>query len=388
MSLRQRQVIRADLGARVARAQLVSVLLAFVAPTVLVGLAQALVAMHLLTSDSGAYRRVLSLHSILVVFFGIVPGVPFALGGFLTSSHGGKRSARLGLASLVLFWMGMLVVSVAILSGKIDSGFYYLASLGLRSRWSVAALSGGLLLAAMGCALNALQLAMFDKTRPERTLWTQLMRVGAITQTLVLPIQVVLVVVLACAPFKSSYGWMHGANSLEFLHQLFWFAVQPAILAAAPPVLGFVTIYLDNWTAESSSRSSLVLHSAVAYSVLSFTTWGVHSASIGQSAPMTALFSASCLLMTVPAILPYPAWLAQLRAIPSGYRMHAWVPASIIAMLAACVLMALPLVTPLANASEQGRVMRIVCLHLFGVVIASAIVAGRKWIRTTLEPAL
>jgi len=386
--LRQREVMKADLGARVARAQLVSVLLAFVAPAVLAGLAQALVAMHLLTADSGAYKRVLSLHSILVVFFGIVPGVPFALGGFLASSQRGQRSARLGLASLVLFWIGALVVSVAILGGKIDSGFYYLASFGLRSRWSITALSGGLLLAAMGCALNALRITMFDKTQPERTLWTQSMRVGAITQALVLPIQVVLVVVVAWAPSKLSCGWMHETNRSQFLYQLFWFAMQPAILAAAPPVLGFVTNYLDNWAAESSGRSSLVLHSAVAYSVLSFTTWGIHSASIGQSARMTALFSANCLLMVVPAILPYPVWLAQLRAIPSGFRMHAWVPVSIIATLGICVLMALPLATPLANASEQGRILRIVCLHLYGAVIAGAIIAGKRWILTTPAPAL
>jgi len=376
----------------IARLQLVSVVVVIVISMAHVIATRGAVGLGWLEPHSEGCRRAMTLHEICAVYLGLLPGLPFALGGYLLGRVPSEErgSTFLGWASLCLYWSGALIVIISAFNGEVDTGLNYIASYRSGHRGAVIALSAGLFIVSLACWANAhwcLRRFFSEAREPGVYLWARLMWMTAIVQALLLPAKAALLLLVGFGPVRGNSLLAHWINEPTLPHQLLWFTVQPAILSTFVPVVGYVSASLGALSPVSSRQSRLVFHAALSYSILGFASWGIQCASLGQSTRMTVLFSAVSLILLVPISMPAVVWLDQLRRMPSGFRNPSWVPVSAIAMLAVCAAIAMILFSPVSGTDEVRHALQYACLCLLGVSLLVILLGGdRRLLSSSVAP--
>src|SRR5690606_23222398 len=75
-----------------------------------------------------AYNQLFSMHGIMMVFLFLVPSIPAMLGNFILPIQLGARDVafpRLNLASYYIYLTGGVLVVVALIAGRIDTGWTF-----------------------------------------------------------------------------------------------------------------------------------------------------------------------------------------------------------------------------------------------------------------------
>src|SRR5688572_14686779 len=97
------------------------------------GLGASMVRLELMTPrgdlmESDTYNKMFSMHGILMVFFFLVPSIPATLGNFLVPLMIGARDLafpRINLLSWYIFMIGGTLVTVAAITGGVDTGWTF-----------------------------------------------------------------------------------------------------------------------------------------------------------------------------------------------------------------------------------------------------------------------
>lgn len=337
----------------------------------------------------GLYNRAMTLHAIVMVYLVLIPGIPFALGPWLhrASMNTEKRTRnRVGWASLCAYWCGAIVIVTSTLQGRFETGLCYMTAFHGSQKAAAIWLTLGVLAIAVASALNAYGFADIpwrrragDYPANGRSTLSTLITMSAVAQTLLLLVQVCTVMLMLAERFGAArIDTAASAEPTLFLH-LFWFYAQPALLTSVLPVMGIIAHVFEPPLGQPACRNGWIVHAGLVFSILAFSSWGIHLVGAGQSPLMCMLFSATSLLLLVPLSAAFSVWLGQLRRSPlAGAPLMLAVGAMITLLLG--VLSGLP-VAVLSTSSILGRTFfELGQLHFIGsaVVLAALLLTLRS----------
>ncbi len=297
------------------------------------------------------HARATTLHGIVMVFLVLVPGIPFALGRFYAKGQLGIEGRRTsGYIGLYLYWVGGAAMLVSAIVGRFDRGLCFFEGYDAHTSGAVIWLTSGALLVGLAGTSNGFSLLRSAQglttsrnEAPGPNVFVTLMCVSSLMQTVALPALASAVALLlveragAFAVFDASRG-----GDPMFLRQLFWFYVQPAILASIVAAVGAITHCLERLGASLDRERGWIVGSGLAFSMIGLTTWGIHLVGLGQSPLLSTLFSATNLLLLVPLAVPFSVWIAAMRQLAAKRRSALTGVAGVTVLLAIGLLLGLP----------------------------------------------
>lgn len=288
-----------------------------------VGLAlQPIAGQHAGTS-ADEYRRLYSMHGLVMVFLVALPAIPGVLGNWLLPELlGVERMAwpRLNLLAFHLLLAGCALFLVAFLAAPVDTGWSFDVPFAVTSGASLSWSLFAILTIAVSYACNALNvLATLVTSRKGERDWLALptfawsLGLASIAQLLALPVLIGALVILLAqrAGATDVLGAASFASDVRF-SEWFWFFAHPAFTAALLCALGAVAEILASHTATSNIARRSTIFCLVAISVFSFAGFGVHSLGRGSSPDSAAMWSALALLSGVPFAVLVAQWWSML----------------------------------------------------------------------------
>ena len=382
--------VRSDMSSRAARRvallQFISVATALILGMLIAVVARAAVAMGGAgIVESGLYSRAMTLHAIIMVYLGLIPGIPFALGRLLAPAlldgelHGARRT---GWTSLGLYWAGAILVVASAVAGRLDCGLSYFIRCDSGHSRSMAGLTVGVLFVGLAVATNGYAFVAasrrFHTRRHDKknlSTFAILICISVIVQSLVLPVQACTLVLMLVNRLGSALNVGRGGDPL-WLRQLVWFYLQPAMLASILPVVGIISHFIERHTLQVARHNTWIVRSALVFSILGFTTWGVNLVSAGQSPLASVIFSATSLLLLVPLSVPFPIWIAQLRQVSPQHRSQLSYAVGAIVLLALGLLSMLPAAMLSVNSVLHGTQFEVGQLHFIGMAVGAMVLLG------------
>jgi cytochrome c oxidase subunit 1 len=347
--------------------------------------------------ESGLYDRAMTLHAIVMVFLGLIPGIPFALGRLLSPVLLSREFciARSWIwTSLCSYWAGAVLIVASVTMGRLDTGLCYVVAYSSGHSKAVIGVTCGVFLVGLACAIHgfgfvAAAQRFYSRHRDNGlSALAILVCMSVIAQVLVLPIQGCTLALMLAERFGTAkvFDVSRGGDPLLLRH-LFWFYVQPAVMASILPAIGVVSHILDRHAVQGRRHDPPIIHSALVLTILGFTTWGIHLIGTGQSPLMSALFSAVSLVLLVPMSVPFPIWFAHLRR---GFPEDR---AALIFALGTMILLAFGAFAGLAmsmlgvNAVLSGTYFEVGHLHFIGGAVGTmALLGGMHCAGSTLAP--
>ncbi len=328
------------------------------------------------------HGRATTLHGLVMVFLALVPGVPFALGRFYTSVRPGiegRRGRFSSFTSLCLYWVGGAAVLASAVVGRFNRRLCFVEGYDAHVAGRIIWLASGVFLIGLAGTVNGL--ALFRSTQgltasrsQALNAFVRLMCMSSLMQTIALPAWACMIALLLVerSGTRAVFDATRGGDPMVLM-QLFWFYVQPAILASIVGTIGAITYFLERLGASLDRERGLILGSGLAFSIIGLTTWGIHLVGFGQSPLLSTLFSATNLLLLVPLAVPFSVWLAAMRQLAAKRRSALTGVAGVTVLLAIGLLLGLP-VSVLGPSQVFGRTyFDLGQLHFSGAALCATI---------------
>jgi len=310
---------------RIALLYLGSITLMFV----LGGAAAVLIRLHLI-EPTGAlvqpetYNKLFSMHSIIMVFFFLIPSIPATLGNFLVPLMVGARDLafpRINLLSWYLYIIGALIVLGAIATGGIDTGWtFYTPFSSTYSHTHVVAAIMGIFLAGFSSILTGFNfIVTIHKMRAPGLTWFRMplflwaMYATSVIQILGTPVVAVTLSLVAVERLfhVGIFDPALGGDPILFQH-LFWFYSHPAVYIMILPAMGVISELVTCFSKKRIFGYSFIAFSSIAIAVLGFLVWGHHMFVSGQSVYAGLVFSVLSFLVAIPSAIKVFNWTATL----------------------------------------------------------------------------
>ncbi len=306
---------------RIALMYLVTVALAFLAG----GILALLLRVELLTPgktimDVQTYNQVFSLHGIIMVFAFIIPSIPAILGNFVMPIQIGAKDVafpRLNLASYYIFVAGIAIVLMAMLFGRVDTGWTFYTPYSESIGTPVLFVTTGVFVAGFASILTGLNfIVTIHKMRAPGLTWNRLplfvwaIYATSIVQVLATPVIGITMVLLFLERVLSIgiFDPALGGDPVLFQH-FFWFYSHPAVYIMILPAFGVMSELMATFSRRAVMGYKFVALSSVAIAFLGFLVWGHHMFVSGQSATSSIIFSLITYLIGIPTGIKVINWV-------------------------------------------------------------------------------
>jgi cytochrome c oxidase subunit 1 len=272
------------------------------------------------------YNQFFTLHGAIMVFLVIIPGIPAALGNFILPIHLGAPDVafpRLNLASLYLWYSGMALFIVSLVTNAVDTGWTFYtpySSAPYGSQMSVVpAVAGAFVLGFSSIFTGVNFVTTIHKFRPKGMGWFQMplslwgIYATAILQVLATPVLgITLLLLLVERAFGIGiFNPALGGDPVLFQH-FFWFYSHPAVYIMILPALAVMSDLITTFSHKHIFGYRFVAYSSIALALLSFLVWGHHMFVSGQSKLAAMVFSALTFTVAIPSAVKVFNWIATL----------------------------------------------------------------------------
>jgi cytochrome c oxidase subunit I len=268
-----------------------------------------------------AYNQVFTLHGILMIFGFLVPSVPAVLGNFVLPIHLGAKDVafpRLNLASYYIYLLAAIMIVLAIVLGKIDTGWTFYTPYSLHTSNAIIIMALAIFVAGFASIFTGINfIVTIHKMRAPGRTWNRLplfvwsLYATSIVQVLATPVLGITTLllflerVLQIGIFDPALG----GDPVLFQH-FFWFYSHPAVYIMILPAFGIVSELMATFSRQRIYGYTAIALSSVAIAMLGFLVWGHHMFVSGQSAISSILFSLITYLIGIPSGIKIFNWVA------------------------------------------------------------------------------
>jgi len=270
------------------------------------------------------YNQAFTLHGGIMVFLVIIPSIPAALGNFVLPIMLGAKDVafpRLNLMSYWLWIVGAIFLVYSIFAGGLDTGwtFYTPYSIDQNSAMGgvIPAVTGAFILGFSSIFTGMNFIVTIHRLRPEGMTWFRMplflwsIYATAVIQVLATP---VLGITLALLAVERAFGIgifnpALGGDPVLYQH-FFWFYSHPAVYIMILPAMGIVSELIAVHSHRHIFGYSFIAWSSVAIAMFSFSVWGHHMFTSGQSPLVNVVFSFITFSVAIPSAVKVFNWLA------------------------------------------------------------------------------
>ena len=290
------------------------------------GLFAMLIRMELLTPQgdmmtADTYNRMFTQHGVVMIFLFLIPSIPAVMGNFLLPIMVGAIDVafpKLNLLSYYVYLTGAVILTAAIVSGGVDTGWtFYTPLSSTYSNSSVMLATLGAFVTGFSSILTGLNfLVTIHKMRMPGLTWFRLpLFVWAMYATsliFVLGTPVVAITLLLIF-VERAFGFplfdpAIGGDPILFQH-LFWFYSHPAVYIMILPSFGVISELVTAFSRKRIFGYAFVAFSSVGIAVLGFLVWAHHMFTTGMSVYAATVFSAITMLIAVPTAVKVINWV-------------------------------------------------------------------------------
>ena len=274
--------------------------------------------------ESETYNKTFSQHGIIMVFLFLIPSIPAVLGNFLVPLMIGARDLafpRLNLLSWYLYSLGGTFVLAGIVTGGVDTGWYfYTPYSSTYSNGQVALTLVGVFIAGFSSIATGVNfIATIHKMRAPGMTWFRLplfvwaMYATSIIIVLGTPVvAVTLLMVIFERAFRIGiFDPALGGDPILFQH-MFWFYSHPAVYIMVVPAQGVISELVAAFSKKKVFGYPFVAGASLAIALLGFLVWGHHMFTTGQSMYASMVFSIISFLVAIPSAIKVFNWAATL----------------------------------------------------------------------------
>lgn len=335
--------------------------------------------------------RARHLHSAIMLYLCVVPGVSAALGGVLLPRLLGQNHCannRYALASLCAYWVAAIVLVASVCRGGCDSGILYSTTYPVCSPVASLGVAVGVLLMGISCSLNGIFVIkatanwLLDGPRTRGLPPVAgTVCINGIMHLLLLPVQCLTVTLMFQRHFgvRSFLDPSNGADPI-LLRQLSWFYLHPLMLVALFPVFGLIDYAVENNLAKRSSEkppaSAVLLYAAIIGAVLGCFTSGIHLLHAGLSPWLSTMTSSLSLFLVVPFGLSFAHIHRKLCAVRKPTSAPVLFASGALLMLGLGICAAVPLAILGVNSALQGTSFLVGQMHLLSSAVCILSVIG------------
>lgn len=267
-----------------------------------------------------AYNQVFTWHGIVMVFLFIIPATPAILGNFVLPIQLGAKDVafpRLNLASFYIYLLGGVFVFLALINGKIDTGWTFYTPYSSQGDNAVLYITMAVFIAGFSSILTGMNfIVTIHKMRAPGLTWNRLplfiwsIYATSIVQVLATPVIGITMVLLF---FEKLLGIgifdpALGGDPVLFQH-FFWFYSHPAVYIMILPAFGVISDLIATFSRRQIQGYTFVALSSVAIAFLGFLVWGHHMFTSGQSAVSSIIFSLITYLIGIPTGVKVLNWV-------------------------------------------------------------------------------
>ena len=303
---------------------LISVCVAFL----LGGIMALLVRTELLTKgktimEADTYNQVFTLHGAIMVFLFIIPAIPGALGNFFLPIMLGTKDVafpKLNLASFYIYMLGTVVAIVAIVVGRVDTGWTFYTPYSVRADSSVVWMTMAVFILGFSSILTGVNfVATVHTMRAPGLHWQRLplfiwgIYATSIVQILATPVLAITLFLLAVEKTMTIgiFDPALGGDPVLYQH-FFWFYSHPAVYIMILPGMAVVNEILATFSHRRIYGYMFVAMSSLGLGLVGFLVWAHHMFTAGMSEYATMVFSALTFLVAIPSGVKVFNWIATL----------------------------------------------------------------------------
>ncbi|MHC4399429.1 MAG: cytochrome c oxidase subunit I [Planctomycetota bacterium] len=270
------------------------------------------------------YNQMFTLHGAVMIFLFIIPGIPAALGNFVLPIMLGAKDVafpRLNLASLWMYWFGLVFFLVVLAWGRLDTGWTFYAPYSTAEYGTttnvIAAVTGAFILGFSSIFTGLNFIVTIHTLRPPGMTWFKMplflwaLYATAIIQVLATPVLGITLLLIA-AERLFGFGIFDpnlGGDAQLFQH-FFWFYSHPAVYIMILPAMGIMSELVSVFSRKHIFGYRFIAYSSVAIALLGFLVWGHHMFTSGQSKLASMIFSALTFSVSIPSAIKVFNWLA------------------------------------------------------------------------------
>lgn len=276
-----------------------------------IGLSLQPLAAHGAGTNADEYRRLYSMHGLVMVFLVALPAIPGVLGNWLLPELvGAERMAwpRLNLLAFHLLLAGCALFLVAFLAAPVDTGWSFDVPFSVTSNASLSWGLLGVLVIGVSYACNAANLlATLVTSRKGARGWNELptfawsLGLASLVQLLaVIALAGAVVILLAQRSGATDLlGSSKPAGDVRF-SGWFWLFAHPALTGALLCAIGAVSEIIAAHTSHSTVARRSTVFSLLAITIFSCASFGVHTLGREASPEFAAVSSALALVSGIP----------------------------------------------------------------------------------------
>jgi cytochrome c oxidase subunit 1 len=271
-------------------------------------------------ADAEGYRRLYSMHGLVMVFLVALPALPGVIGNWLLPERLGVAEMawpKLNLLAFQLLLVGCAFFLVAFFTTPLDTGWDFALPFALKSTSGIAWGLLGIVFVGASCATSAANIVATVITSRAGRCWCDLpffawaLGAASLVQALVTPVLLVALALLFAQRSGASDVFASQGADVGF-DQWFWFWAHPAlasILLAAIAVVGDV---VGEHGDKPKGTSTVSLLSVAALAVFAFGGFGVHLIGRGVSPACEAAASGLVLASGIPLAALVVEWVLTL----------------------------------------------------------------------------
>ncbi len=276
----------------------------------------------LMSADT--YNTVFTLHGAVMTFLFIIPSIPAVIGNFaLPLMLGAKDVAfpRLNLLSWYFWMAGAVVACLAIVVGRIDTGWTFYAPYSMEpTSWGIVAMTFGAFILGFSSILTGVNfIATIHMLRPPGMGWFRMpllvwaLYATAIIQVLATPVLGITLILLIAENLLEVgiFNPRYGGDPILFQH-FFWFYSHPAVYIMILPGMGIISECISTHSHKHIFGYRFIAYSSILIAVFGFLVWGHHMFTSGQSVMASAVFSFLTYSVSIPSAIKVFNWLATL----------------------------------------------------------------------------
>jgi len=256
--------------------------------------------------------QMMTYYRLFLFFLFLVPAIPAVLGHFLLPLQLGARNLALpGLArwSLRFYAAGFVLVLLSIVFGPIATGWTMASLLSATDPGAFGLVALGLFCLAVSWFMIGVNIivTVHDRRAPgmgffDLPIFSWSLYLGA--YQLVVTGAVFGIVILYLAAARVAGKGLFGPDTDPLLwSRYFWFVASPAAICSLLPAVGAVSEIIAGVSRRAVAGYRLTVGAMIALLGLSFATYGLQLAGLGQDPTATMVFSFLGALMTVPVAL-------------------------------------------------------------------------------------
>jgi cytochrome c oxidase subunit 1 len=270
--------------------------------------------------DALAYNRLFTMHGVVMVFLFMIPAIPGAFGNFLVPIMIGAKDVafpRLNIASFYLYFVGAVVVLIAMQAGGLDTGWTFYTPYSVQSPSAVVPTLMGLFIVGWSSILTGLNFIVTVHTMRAKGLgWMRMpLFVWSIYGTSIIQVLATPVLGLAVALVAIDHGFdwglfdpARGGDPVLFQH-LFWFYSHPAVYIMILPAMGVVSEVVCTFCRKNPFSYRAIVYSTLGIAFVGFLTWGHHMFVAGLSVFDAGAFGILSMLVGIFSAIKVFTWV-------------------------------------------------------------------------------